>query len=95
MLCKFDQIRLPKKIAKGILAGTLIYGALVIYFYWDSTDEEFLSIGLALALLVILLRGALSLPRLPDLRGEAPIPPAPFPHSVGEGGALVRMASKL
>jgi hypothetical protein len=55
MLCEFDQIRLPKRIAIGILAGTLIYGALVIYSYWDSAHEEIAKIRLALALLVVLL----------------------------------------
>jgi hypothetical protein len=55
MLCEFDQIRLPKRIAIAILAGTHIYGALVIYSYWDSAHEEIAKIGLALALLVVLL----------------------------------------
>ena len=55
MLCEFDQIRLPKRIAIGILVGTLVYGALVIYSYWDSTQAEMESIGLALALIVVLL----------------------------------------
>jgi hypothetical protein len=55
MLGEFDQIRLPKRIALGIFAGTLIYGALVIYSYWDSTHAEMETIGLALALIVVLL----------------------------------------
>lgn len=55
MLCEFDQIRLPKRIAIGILAGTLIYGALVIYSCWDSAHSEIEKIGLALALIVVLL----------------------------------------
>jgi len=55
MLCEFDQIRLPKKVARGIFLGILIYGALVIYSYWDSAHEEIAGIGLAFALLVVLL----------------------------------------
>ena len=55
MLCEFDQIRLPKRIAIGIFVGTLVYGALVIYSHWDSTHAEMESIGLALALIVVLL----------------------------------------
>ena len=55
MLCEFDQIRLPKKVARGIFLGILIYGALVIYSYWDLAHEEIAGIGLAFALLVVLL----------------------------------------
>jgi hypothetical protein len=55
MFCEFDQIRLPKRIAIGVLVGTLVYGALVIYSYWDSTNEEIGKIGLAIALIVVLL----------------------------------------
>ena len=55
MLCEFDQIRLPKRVARGIFLGTLIYGALVIYSYWNSAHEEMAETGLALALLVVLL----------------------------------------
>lgn len=55
MLCEFDQIKLPKKIARAIFAGTLIYGALVIYLYWDSAHEEIFKIGVVLALIVFLL----------------------------------------
>ena len=54
MLSEFDQIILPKRIAAGIWAGVLIYGALVIYSYWDSSHEDIEKIGLAIALLVAL-----------------------------------------
>ena len=55
MLGEFDQIRLPKKVATGILLGTLAYGAFVILSFWDSAHEEIVKISLALALLVVLL----------------------------------------
>lgn len=55
MLCEFDQIRLPKKIARGVLAGILIYGALVISFYWDAAHEEIVAIRFALVMILLLL----------------------------------------
>ena len=55
MLGEFDQIRLPKRVALVVLAGTLIYGAVVIYFYCDAAHEEIVSIRVALSLIVVLL----------------------------------------